>query len=66
MKKIRNSLFLKNSQAFQKQNISDKDFLLELQLNSGHLKKFLEIEEKLQSSIRKDLAFEVFLLEFFK
>ena len=65
--KIRNSLLLKNSASFEKEFKSgDKEFLKEIKLNSGHLKKFLEIDEKISLSSQPEIAFELFLVEFFE
>ncbi|HIP21463.1 MAG TPA: DNA polymerase III subunit gamma/tau [Candidatus Pacebacteria bacterium] len=67
IEKVRISLLIKNSSYFSEmEKDGDRDFLEKLDLNSLILKKFLEVEEKIQSSVRKDLAFEIFLIEFFE
>ncbi len=65
--KIRNSLLIKNSKTFKsKFKSSDKKFLEEIKLNSGHLKKMLEIDEKILLSSQREISFELFLVEFFE
>jgi DNA polymerase-3 subunit gamma/tau len=66
IEKIRLSLLLKNSKKFSLDKKEEMEFLKNLNLNSLILKKLLELEERIQSSTRKDLALEVFLIEFFE
>jgi DNA polymerase-3 subunit gamma/tau len=66
IEKIRLSLLLKNSKKFSLDKKEEIEFLKNLNLNSLILKKLLELEERIQSSTRKDLALEVFLIELFE
>ncbi len=67
IEKTRNSLLLKNSKFFaENTEVKEKEFLLNLDLNSLTLKKFLELKEKIYNSTEKEIAFEIFLLDFFE